>query len=402
MKNSKTLGGYLDHVFFPSKSLGLKTKCAYRAAVAAMVKTFGRKACRVDLVTVDQIERFRDVRLRQGYAKSSVARQYWKLRDVMRHARPQDFPSKVGRWRRTQAGVAAPVDEPGTVWHHFLWSYKPERFDCSPASLRQMQDTLAAFFRYAGGAILLTDLTDQLLVEWAIALAGRGRKPNTIRGYVGRVETLWRDAHRKGLVSSPPIARRRKRTKQLPEAWTIEEFGQLIEATSHPDLAFKLSTGVEAGVFLRGLLMAAYDTGFRRGDLLGLRKSDLRADGVITILQGKTGLPITRAVRPKHQAAPLSADAGGDLLFEFRGWDTTFYELYRKLLASAGLAVHRRNQLQKIRRTTASYAELQRPGAAAKLLGHADPTMATKHYIDPRIAAVMPELPPDLLEGGAT
>lgn len=93
---------------------------------------------------------------------------------------------------------------------------------------------------------------------------------------------------------------------------------QLIEGTHHVDLQAKLPTGAAAGVFLRALLLTACYTGFRRGDLFSLRKTDLRRDGVVTIIQSKTGQPLTRAVRPETMTALRAADVPGELLLPWR------------------------------------------------------------------------------------
>lgn len=56
----------------------------------------------------------------------------------------------------------------------------------------------------------------------------------------------------------------------------------------------------------------------------------------------------------------------------------------------------RNHGLQRLRRTAATYAELACPGAASRLLGHRDPRMAARHYVDPRIAGQRNYLPPRL------
>jgi len=395
--SAQTLGAYFEHVYLPSVSITPASTYCYRAAVSAITKLFGRKATRVDLMLPEQLELFRKLSIERGLSPKTVRNWYWRLRHIMRHARPDDFPKACGKWQRKRDGSAKPVDAPGTVWHFYLHFYKPERFDCSPASLQQVEGALHSLFRFCGGGLKFPGLCDKLLIDWCQQLVREGKKPETIRGYVGRIETIWRDAYQKGATDREPHGRRRRRQRSLPEAWTAAEFRQLIDATAHRDLAWKLSTGVKAGKFLRAVLLTAYDTGLRRGDIFRLRKQDLREDGALAIIQGKTGFAIVRGVSDVTLAAIREVETPGELLFPWPHDVTHFYRVYRTLLRLAGLPATSRNQLQKIRRTSASHAERVKPGAASVLLGHRDPSMAARHYVDPRIAARKPELPPALV-----
>lgn len=390
---------YYREVFRPAALEGRNAKyvAQYEAAVELLCQYLRREEqMYVDHINEHHIEAFAVWAVATGYQPITITKYKMIVRRILRHARPDDFAKRPGQWARDKQPHAVPVDAEGTVWHFFQRTYVTERLLGRSAKGREVMETaIRSLCAFAGGGVRIWDLTDELLSEWGADMLARGLSPVTINGRRSQIERIWRHARRKKLVAEDPCTYRIPQRANIPDAWCLEDLSSLIAATSCQTFDHPMRNGVHVGRYFKALILTAYDTGFRRGDLLALRRSDVQANGMITIVMNKTGLPTTRAVRPATLAA-ISATFPPDreLIFPGLGHTRTYHKLFRRLLQVAGLPCGGRNQLQKLRRTAASHLERIQPGSASALLGHRSPQMARMHYIDPRIATTQPPLPP--------
>lgn len=133
-------------------------------------------------------------------------------------------------------------------------------------------------------------------------------------------------------------------------------------------------------LWLMAWYRTAYESGLRAGDIYALRDSDITPAG-IAITMRKTGKPAVRQLQPQtleliHQLLALSTD--GTVFSWAIGYSmacTWTGQAFKKL----GL---RHGHTQWMRRSAATHIEAEHPGMASRFLGHSNPFLAERHYID--------------------
>jgi integrase len=390
---------YFREVFKPAELVGKNEKYVsqYETAIELLLQ-FLRRGDRayVNRLNEHHIEAFILWAKSKGYADITLTKYKMTLRRVLRHARPNDFLKRTGTHAREKHPHQIPIDAEGTIWRFFQRVYRAERLlGKGDRSRLDYEYTIRKLCQHVGGGVSVFDLTDELLSNWSYAMLKQDMALASIDGHLARIRALWRHARRKKLLAEDPITHRLPRLRKIPDAWSLEELAQLIEATSDRSFDCTMRNGIHLGKLLRAMILTTYDTGFRRGDILALRKVDMRADGVIVIVMQKTGEHITRAVRPETmEAIHATLPPERELLFPWVRHISNLAKTFRQLLKVAKLPGGRFCQWQKIRRTAATHLERVHPGGASALLGHKSPQMARMHYIDPRIAATQPPMPP--------
>jgi integrase len=156
---------------------------------------------------------------------------------------------------------------------------------------------------------------------------------------------------------------------------------------------------VVAADFWKAFVMVGYYTGLRLGDLMLLRFDQIEPTGWLGLIQHKTGYQIRGYLPPDAIEAigaisePKRARVFGDLMSK-----KCVQENYAKLVKRAGL----KGSIKTLRKTAATLAECEQPGAASWLLGHRDANIARRHYIDPsQVMQQKPLIPQLELRQGA-
>jgi integrase len=171
----------------------------------------------------------------------------------------------------------------------------------------------------------------------------------------------------------------------MPEAWSVEEVSRLVAATNELEDA-------TAGRWFKALILVAYESGLRRGDLWSLQRSQIQSTDPTGILirQRKTGRPHLAPLRPETVELLLSLPGDTPLACP---WGPKWYGvLWGRLRRLAGLDGG--GCCQKLRRTGATWiAATEGMDAASRWLGHQTPGMV-RHYVDLRFVAPRPSLPP--------
>ena len=152
----------------------------------------------------------------------------------------------------------------------------------------------------------------------------------------------------------------------------------------------------------RAVVLVMYYTAFRFSACLDLRREQLRPDGAIVAdaeaqktFCDEVGWLGTDAMAAIGDLPP----AVGPALFAWPRKQGSFWYHWKRILGAAGLRAGRRDGPQRMRRTSATWMEVYRPGSATRHLGHKTAGLAKKHYIDRRIAAPLKAseiLPPPL------
>lgn len=238
--------------------------------------------------------------------------------------------------------------------------------------------SIRAWEKYAGRRLSTADLNAQTLnayLDWM----REHRKPDTLRSRRGNLLTIWRYAFETGIVDDGPRqVRKLRRVPRLPEAWSVAEVSQLIQAAADLTGTF-WKTSIGRAAWWGSLIRTGYDTGLRLGDLLTLGRGDVHP--VMQLVQHKTGRAVVVQLRPSTLAAidQTMADLPRVVVWPLWGRRQTFYEHFRHLVDLAGI---RRGTFKWIRRTAATQLERVDPGRGTQLLGHSSRATTETWYLD--------------------
>lgn len=251
------------------------------------------------------------------------------------------------------------------------------------SSVYQHRRALSHFVAWANNPPI-KQIDENLISAWVASLEENYAPITRKKWRVTLISTLNHAADA-GLCDYPRSRRIRKVKVPvtIPEAWTLDEVHRLIAATKQ--LRYH-------GDWFATIIRAAWDTGLRRADLAKIKIDQIGSDGWFQISQNKTQNPLRKhfsqatmdAMRKLRRAKPLT----------WPGAKGTEYDWWKKLCDIAQVS---HGACQKMRRSAASnIAKHHGPLAASEFLGHQDPTLAKKHYIDPRIATGDPPVPEEL------
>lgn len=269
--------------------------------------------------------------------------------------------------------------------------------DVAPSTTKWLRYVAARYSRWLGHAATTADLSDSSLNQWLAALLVEPVARRTARSYRGALVMLWRFAVEENLIDSPPRRLRLVKVDPIvPCAWTEGEVLRLLDQAKCMRGCYPC--GVGRCTFWVAIILAIWESGLRIGDLLGLRRDQVNADGVGVVVQRKTGWPITFqfSARTMSMIRELESDDRplifGDVLC--RDW---IFTVMRRLAKSAGLS----GGTKKIRKSGATAVERSHPGAAMAYLGHKTPGLAYQYYVDPRLVGGAKVTPPPLEPPGA-
>jgi len=188
------------------------------------------------------------------------------------------------------------------------------------------------------------------------------------------------------LVRCPPTKR---------DVWTPDQVRQLIASVDHlaDDM---LRPRVRRRAWWRSLLMTAWDTALRWSDLSRLTLRDISPDGAIELTQWKTLVSHVVQVAPETLAAigdtyrGLGVDVDRQLIWPVP-YATWRHRDLSRLLQLAGLE----GNLQKLRRSAITAAEIERSGKGTLLAGHTNPATTHRWYLSrARMLEERPAAPP--------
>ncbi len=271
--------------------------------------------------------------------------------------------------------------------------YAPRRMAaCKATSVQEYAQVISAFRRFLGCEPTLDQLNDDQIERLTAFYVRSGRSAATINGYITYLTTLWRFAWKKKLLDELPrdIVKLRCQ-KRLPEAWSLEQFGRILEAAAAEPGTFTLFQ-IPAGIWWTGLLLVLFDTGLRISAVLTL---DAAAFDPTT---GWLSVPPELQKQKAGQAFklhPQTVDVLAKLprtgkLFPTR-WKSPKEPLtrrYKQIVKRAGLPHGKRDGFHKIRRTVATLIDSVGGLEAAKQqMGHSTSSLTRKSYVDPRLSS---------------
>lgn len=266
--------------------------------------------------------------------------------------------------------------------------------DVRPETLRQYTMAADLFERWAGRPVPLAELDEPSVSAWLRDYAAQAA-PATVRSKKTMILALWRAAADDGLAEEPS-ARRVRRVRvpaQAITAWTREEVGRLLEAAA--GLPRRHPCGLPRATWFDLAIRVAWDSGLRWGDLVALRVDAVRPDGACTVVQGKTGRPVTfRLSRATLEALAASLEAcPRALVCPWPASHETFNAQVRLLVKKAGV---RAGTWKWIRRGSGSDVEAQVDGGGHRHLGNTR-AVFDRSYGDPSIIGRRTPGPRELL-----
>lgn len=268
--------------------------------------------------------------------------------------------------------------------------YPRKRLDVSAGTIHQYSVAVHLLDRHSkdsgGGLVRVGDLSVDLLVGFLGAYAAGGVRPRTVNSKRSALLTLWRFAHRWGDVGRPCPDRidvpRVKDYCDPPNSWTVADLKRLLDACDDA----KPVRHVWTGAHWRALILTLYDTAARIGAVLSAKRSQLSARGFL-VLYGCDQKTNVGTVHRLHADTIAAIEAmppidGDDRLFAWPASWPHLFDVYGRLLKSAGLPHGRKDKFHRLRRT--SYTMVYREfglRAASKHAGHRTDMSAA--YLDP-------------------
>jgi integrase len=257
----------------------------------------------------------------------------------------------------------------------------------SPRTIDLYRITLTHFGTFLGHVPTVDDLDDDVVSEyllWRSQRPCRGRRVSPASVEKCRVQLLavWRYGARKRLVREFPDVQAWKVPKRVKPAYTAEELDRLVGYARTLASNTKITGGKPGSWWWPTLILAAFQTGERKGGLLGLRWRDVDLSTRVVTFRAETRKggreDIVRAITPAL-ADELREQQGspGDLVWPWCGNPTSIYPTVRRFCQRAGvpyLALH------AIRRTSASLVA-RGGGDASAHLGHASTETTRDHYL---------------------
>ena len=272
-----------------------------------------------------------------------------------------------------------------TLTKFFHDIYRPQRLlGKSDNTTRLYLISIRNFGRTLTTEPTLADLTDLNLIRHIQRMRDAGRSPATCNKDRAQLLTLWRHAHRLGLVAVYPNVPQLIEPIRTPEAWLAGDIARLFDAIDKQTGHFGR---VPRRLWWRTLLLLCLDTGERIGAVRQARWDWLCGDWLRIPAEARKGGRRDRAYR-------LSVDTLGHLaevrtrspvdVFPWPYCPVYLWTLFGDLLKSAGLPSDRRHKFHMLRRTTASVVHAAGMDAQ-DVLDH-QYRRTTQRYLDPRFA----------------
>jgi integrase len=263
--------------------------------------------------------------------------------------------------------------------------YRVSNFNLSERTHRFYAMCLSSFERWHGGAILLRDLSDDLVSLWLLAEKQRGQAARTVNGKRITILVMWREAFRRGLVPiEPRRIPRMKEPRRAATSWTIEEVGRILQ---HCDAAspagWSRARKAWPAIYWQALVVVIYDTSLRLKPLLHIPRQCANTASRRLLVPGefqKNGQDVLHVLHPQT-CELIDRLPPHELLFPWPKHPRDIWDDFRRILKAADLPCTYRDLFHKLRRTsyTQTYKQLGL-AVASHHAGHSEDLSAV--YLD--------------------
>jgi integrase len=240
-------------------------------------------------------------------------------------------------------------DKGKATWQEFRAEYDAQILPGLAVRTRdEVVAALAHFERIVGPkrmAVLVTNHIDQFIAR---RREDRGKKrgsltsPATINKDLRHLRAVFMVAKEWKYLKDVPRFRMEKAPKKLATYTGPEHFAAIYQACEHATRPADIS-GIAPADWWRGLLVTAYMTGWRIGDLLGFRRADLDLDAGTAITRWEDNKGKRDEVVRLH---PVVVDHLRRLtcfdpyVFPWNHYKTTLYGDFHDIQAAAGIKLH--------------------------------------------------------------
>ena len=264
----------------------------------------------------------------------------------------------------------------------FTDHYKPTRLRGGHNTARLYRCVLTRMAEHYGRQPDTGDLTNVSVAKY-LDVRSATVSPHTVERERTQILALWRFAcvHRIGSVVSMPDVPAGRLPQKIPQAWNAEQMKLLmISARMTPGTI----AGKECGNFFHALILTSWVTAERIGALMALTPRDLVGHHLNVRAETRKGGRSGKLFEiPDVLVVLLHSIEGNEKIFTWDRSDTLLWRYFKKIAKRADL-YEKGIGFHQIRRSSASYVAAA-GGNASEHLGHSDPRLATKHYLDPRI-----------------
>ncbi len=277
-----------------------------------------------------------------------------------------------------------------TIESYLRQSYFVER-ELEANSRSFMIFKVAIFGRFLRRPPTLDDLNSETMYQFILSrLENRSRE--TVRGERSTLRAIWADAHERGLLPNPPSRIRKiKKTLPAPDAWSEDDLRKLL-ARAAKLRGLLRGKKISRAAYWRMVILTAYNTGLRLGDLERLESSIITGPGSYRVTQHKTNKPLTITItRSNWEAIEATNPSSRKYLIRVLCRDA-FYDAFKLLVEDCDL----HGGTKMIRKAAGSAFERDNPGEGHKLLGNGREVFL-QHYADPTITEKSGRVPRSLL-----
>lgn len=264
-----------------------------------------------------------------------------------------------------------------------LKRYVSRRVNLRASSAAQMAYSLSALEKHVGRSVKVRECTTDLLCDWMHARLKAVTRV-TVKVDRGNIITLLRFAQREGLIPSVPDIPTIKQERKNPSAWTIQEVGELLKASSRLT-GYMRDLPITRRWWFTAFLLLLYDSGLRVASALTLRTEDVWLDRKTARVRASTDKTWSDRVFCLSDALVelLAEGMGGrELAFPYPWHRRQIWRDLASIREAAGVPHGREYGFHRMRKTHCTQAVIHVGWEAARRsLGHSCESM-TKSYVD--------------------
>ncbi len=299
---------------------------------------------------------------------------------------------KLAEKRHAELITGSYEDKTNKNWSDFMAEYRAKAMAGMLSRTRETAEFAVQHFERIIKPAKMQGITTLTLADYVAKRRVEPRRKNgpvvspaTVNRELRTLRAILRKAHRWDYLPKLPEFEFLKEPQKLPTYITPEDFAKLYKACDQATMPSDLS--YPASDWWRGLLMMAYLTGWRVGQLLAVRREDVDLESGVAITRAKDNKGKRDQKVPLHPVViqHLRRLASFDpVMFPLNQNRRALYEEFARLQKAAGVCPleKKRFGFHDLRRAFASLnADKMTPDALQLLMQHRDYT-TTQRYIN--------------------